>query len=454
MASALAALSVLSLACASSAEFVVSRHVSNVARTVVEPADIPPAQFVMPITQTTPRRASKKANLAALRAYLCGDKDTAVLSGSDLDQEYLTDVTVGGQTFPLIVDTGSSDTWVIQSGFQCYNLTTDAKLPEPDCDFGPKSFDTSASKTFKSFPKVSFNISYGDGEFLSGPVGFDTVTAGGLTVKSQEIGVPNLAAWEGDSVNSGLIGLAFPELTSVFNTTDPTKASSANHIPYNPFFFTAVQQGAVSNPYFSVALNRGNSTKATDPNLGFVAFGGIAPVELDKTAVTLAIEGYSTKTFAPIAKGGQMWYYTVPVDGYVFTGSSKLKTASNNTILDTGTTLNYVPSPVAKAYNELFVPKATFDEASGLYFVDCHPTTVPEFNVTLGGKHFPIDARDQVLNGGTDENGNEVCISGTQDGGKATADNVFILGDVFLHNVVPTFNIKTNEVTVTRRKKY
>lgn len=62
------------------------------------------------------------------------------------------------------------------------------------CAFGTSGFDIAASKTFKPFPGVSFNITYGDGEFLSGPVGFDTLTIGGLSVTGQEIGVPTLAA--------------------------------------------------------------------------------------------------------------------------------------------------------------------------------------------------------------------------------------------------------------------
>ncbi|KAJ6485608.1 aspartic peptidase domain-containing protein [Mycena sanguinolenta] len=444
---------VLSLVCAATAEFNVVRHVSQAPRSL-EPAVIPAAQFIVPITSTVPRRQSKKANLASLRATVSLN-NTAVLEGSDLDQEYLTNVTIGGQTFKAIIDTGSSDTWLIKKGFNCFNLTGAPESTET-CGFGSDGFDTSASPTFKAFPNVSFNISYGDGEFLSGPVGFDTVAVGGLSVTQQEIGTPDLAAWEGDTVNSGLIGLAFSTLTSVFNTTDPTKASNANHIPYDPFFFTAVKQGAVTNPFFSLALNRGALTVNTteDPNLGFLAFGGMPPVALDKTAVTVPIQGYSATTGAPSTKSNAVFlYYTVDVAGYTFPGSTFVTTENNNTIVDSGTTLNYLPTKVAKAYNAQFVPKAKFDKDSGLYFVECN-ATVPAFSVTLGTESFPIDARDQILEAGTDDDGNVVCISGTQDGGEDTPDTVFILGDVFLHNVVSTFNIKTDELTITRRKKY
>ncbi|KAJ7483177.1 acid protease [Mycena latifolia] len=391
--------------------------------------------------------------LSLLRSH-ASNNNTAVLAGSDLDEEYLTNITVGGQTFTAIVDTGSSDTWLVKKGFKCFNLTGFPESTET-CGFGSDGFDTKASKTFQPMLRASLNISYGDGEFLSGPVGFDTVSVGGLTVKQQEVATPDLAAWNGDGVNSGLLGLAYPGLTSVYNTTDPMKASSANHIPYDPFFFTAVKQSMVTNPFFSIALDRGTPSEDSnvDLNLGYVAFGGMPPVVLDKTAITVPVQGYSTTTGEPSNKNPVYFYYTVDVGAYVFHGSTKLNTSNSNTILDTGTTLNYLPSKVAKAYNTGFVPTATYDEDQGLYFVGCN-ATAPAFSVTIGGKNFPIDARDQILEAGTDDDGNLVCISGTQDGGADTPDNVFILGDVFLHNVVSTFNIEANTMTVTRRRKY
>lgn len=56
-------------------------------------------------------------------------------------------------------------------------------------------------------------------------VGFDTVTVGGLTVTKQEIGVVNKAAWLGDGINTGLFGLAYPGLTSVYNGSNPDVVS-------------------------------------------------------------------------------------------------------------------------------------------------------------------------------------------------------------------------------------
>lgn len=96
-------------------------------------------------------------------------------------------------------------------------------------------------------------------------------------------------------------------------------------------------------------------------------------------------------------------------------------------ILDTGTTLNYLPADVAKAYNAKFVPPATYDEADSVYIVGCN-ATAPKFQVEIGGKKFTIDGKDQILPAGVDANGNEICISGTQSGGDpSNSTTLFIL---------------------------
>lgn len=98
----------------------------------------------------------------------------------------------------------SADTWVPQQGFQCFNLTG-SPVPPATCNFGTTGFNVNASKTFEPFPNVSFNITYGSSEFVAGPVGFDTVSVGGLEVSRQVVPLPNVAAWLGDGILSGII---------------------------------------------------------------------------------------------------------------------------------------------------------------------------------------------------------------------------------------------------------
>lgn len=67
---------------------------------------------------------------------------------------------------------------------------------------------------------------------------------------------------------------------------------------------------------FSVALDRGRFNQEENdpfgPNLGYLAFGGIAPVPVVDTAVTVPIQGYSLVPFIP-ATGPDtaFFFYTV-----------------------------------------------------------------------------------------------------------------------------------------------
>lgn len=126
----------------------------------------------------------------------------------------------------------SSDTWLAEKAFKCSNLTGHPE-PQSKCAFGPL-YDSTKSKTYTVDPHRNFNISYADGEYLTGTVAFETVTVGGMTVRKQEMGIVTNAAFLGDTVSSGLIGLAYPALTSVYHGTNPAKDGASNRASYNP----------------------------------------------------------------------------------------------------------------------------------------------------------------------------------------------------------------------------
>ena len=52
-----------------------------------------------------------------------------------------------------------------------------------------------------------------------------------------------------------MIGLAHPDLTSVYNGSDPAvDAWFGNSFFYNPFFYTAVSEGVVSEPCMIISF--------------------------------------------------------------------------------------------------------------------------------------------------------------------------------------------------------
>ena len=134
---------------------------------------------------------------------------SSVLTSLELGEEYATPITIGTQSFEVIVDTGSSDTWVVESGFECLNFETGKKTTESECAFGPTY---STDSTFVETADENFSIEYGDGESLTGIIGTETVTLAGVEITGQTIAVVTSAAWEGDGTTSGLTGLAYTSL--------------------------------------------------------------------------------------------------------------------------------------------------------------------------------------------------------------------------------------------------
>lgn len=69
-----------------------------------------------------------------------------------IGEEFATTITFGTETFESIVDTGSSDTWIVETGFKCVNVSNSAPLPEADCYFGPtyNVTDTFKQASFQS----------------------------------------------------------------------------------------------------------------------------------------------------------------------------------------------------------------------------------------------------------------------------------------------------------------
>lgn len=132
---------------------------------------------------------------------------------ADLGVDFLTNISLESQSFEVVIDTGNSDTWLAETGFTCVSQTDNSTLTEADCYFGAYF---NADSIFSEIPDENFNITYADGEYLNGVVGHEDVTLAGIPVKGQEVGVVNLVAWDGNGISSGLVGLAFPSLTSAY----------------------------------------------------------------------------------------------------------------------------------------------------------------------------------------------------------------------------------------------
>lgn len=104
---------------------------------------------------------------------------------------YLLPITVGSQTVDAEIDSGASDFWLVQKGFNCYQTYDGSDFVNPQssatCNFGtPYTVDSS----FKTIKNVHQFTCYGGGSrCVEGPLGKAAVKFCGLSV-NQVMGAP------------------------------------------------------------------------------------------------------------------------------------------------------------------------------------------------------------------------------------------------------------------------
>ncbi|KAF8940549.1 hypothetical protein BGZ58_005883 [Dissophora ornata] len=261
------------------------------------------------------------------------------------DIQYYAEVEIGSdnQKMRLDFDTGSSDLWV----------------PDSTCKNRRVTFNRATSKSFKPV-KGKFHISYGDGSAVEGIMGQDRVNVAGLVIEEQTIG---LATTESTSFSSdvvdGILGLAYNSICSVPGTLTPMD--------------NLIKHKLIQSPCFSVWLGR-----STEGGGGEYRFGGYDTARFD-----------GDLTWVPVT---EKRYWQVKCDGLFF-GNVDLQ-QKGDVIVDTGTTLVVVPTPVAKAIHAQ-IPGAIYDDANGWII---HKTPEVEalsgIQFVLNGVKFDVVMKD------------------------------------------------------------
>jgi hypothetical protein len=330
-------------------------------------------------------------DLARLNGYF---KNNAISERQDVPVineifSYIATTKVGTQTFDLIIDTGSSNTWV---------------------GAGTKFV---AGSTGKSTGET-VEVSYGSGSF-SGTEFTDTVSVGGTGVTGQSIGVAKTST--GFEGTDGIIGFGPEDLTE-------DTVSGVSEVP--TFMQNLVSQGIISENILGVSFAQLTGSDEEDTN-GELTFGGV-----DDTKFTGEI-AYTTRT-------GDFW--GVSVSGFEF-GTTSLGTTTAQGIVDTGTTLLYVPTATYTKF--LTASKGKLDNTSGLVKFTTKPTA--NFTFVIGGTTFTLTPAQylvptaQYANWGISGTGFFAIIN---DGGSAAPNT--ILGMTFLEHYYSVFDTTNNRV--------
>ncbi|KAF9878466.1 aspartic-type [Colletotrichum karsti] len=346
--------------------------------------------------------------------------------------QFAIEVVWDGKPINMLFDTGSSDTWAASSNLSCVSAMGTVAYPQEACGFGPDLIDE-----FKYGPieDIHFLLSYGSGEKVSGPMGYSDIEVAGIVVRQQQVGLANQTHWYGNNYTNGIIGMAYPSITSAF-TGDIEEKRPAFQVPYQPLFTSMVQQG-LSADAFSVSLVRNSS--------GVIAWGGRTGLPISgPTAYTdLIITQINTER---AESSWQYSYYTIIVDGISW--GSTTDNRKFPFIVDTGTTMMYLPPPIAQAIADSFSPSGIYMFQYGSYFAPCD-AVAPRVAIVIEGASFWINPVDLIFRNFKDD------LTGYCQLGFSTGKaGPYVLGSTFLHNVEAYFDVGAGQMRFYGRETY
>lgn len=293
--------------------------------------------MVLPVASTASSTAVEDVTSNTAPGQTGEVSNTPTLS----DAEYLSPISIGGQTLMVDFDTGSSDLWVFNS-----------MLPSADTH-GHTLYNPTKSSTYRPSKGQTYSISYGDGSKSAGVVGTDTVNIGGASVTSQAVELPTSVSgtFVTDTSSNGLVGLAMSNL----NTVQPTRQKT---------FFENVS-GSLAQPVFTANLKHATA--------GYYEFG-----QIDSTMFT------GNLAYTPIDNGG---FWQFPSNSFsVGNGQVQQNTEGNPAIADTGTSLLLVDDSVMQGYYSQ-VSGASYDQAQQGVTFPCD-AALPDLTIALGANYM------------------------------------------------------------------
>ena len=271
-----------------------------------------------------------------------------------------------------------------------------------------QKYVSSDSSTYKK-NGTEFKIQYGSGS-MTGFVSEDDVTIGDIKIKAQHFAEatsePGLAFAFGRF--DGILGLGWDRL-SVQKMVTP--------------FDQMIAQKLVDEPVFAFYL--GGTEDESE-----VVFGGI-----DKSHYEGDI------TWIPLRRKA---YWEVDLDSIAL-GDSVAELENTGVILDTGTSLNTLPSDLAEMLNKEIGAKRGF---GGQYSIDCAKRdSLPDVTFTLNGYKFALPASDYIL----EVSGSCISTFSSLDV-NPPAGPLAILGDAFLRRWYSIYDSGNGRVGIAKAK--
>jgi hypothetical protein len=326
-----------------------------------------------------------------------------------LDNEatlYFANVTLGtpGQSLRLDIDTGSSDLWTnsAQSDLCQQNAQ--------DCAVSG-TYNANSSSSY-SFVNSDFAIKYADGSYAIGDYGKDTLNIGGTSVTGVQFGIGY-----NSTSSQGILGVGYPANEASISTTGKTYANVPQLL---------ASQGKTATAAYSLWLND------LDANTGSILFGG---VDTDKY--------HGTLSSVPIIKeSGSYREFVIGLSSLSAASQSLFSNSPIPVLLDSGSSLSYLPSEYAQAIFQIF--NANYDSSSGAAVVNCNlASSSSTVDFSFSGVTISVPMNELIIIDGY-RRGKAVCILGISDAEGSTS----VLGDTFLRSAYVVYDLNNNQISL------
>jgi hypothetical protein len=289
------------------------------------------------------------------------------------DTLYFANVTMGtpAQTLRLDIDTGSSDLWTNAASSDLCSSSNQCRASG--------TFDANSSSTYK-YVNSDFYIKYADSSYAIGDYAKDTLHIGGSDISGVQFGIGY-----NSSSAQGILGVGY-------ETNEAAISIDGKTYPNLPSLL--VSSGKINSAAYSLWLND------YDANEGSILFGGVDSDKFHGDLATLPI----------IKEDGVYQEFIIGLSSLTAGGQSIFKNNPMPVLLDSGSSLSYLPDSYAQALYSIF--NAQYDSQSGAAIINCNmasSTATVDFN--FSGATISVPMNELVVIDGY-QRGRPVCILG------------------------------------------
>lgn len=264
-----------------------------------------------------------------------------------------------------------------------------------------------------------------DGSSATGDYVSDTFTIGDTTLDRLQFGIGYIS-----SAFEGILGIGYP--------INEVQVGRAGKQPYDNLPAKMVTENLITTPAYSIWLND------LDASTGSILFGGVDTAQYMGTLQTVPIQTTS----------GFYAEFLITLTSLSFGGQAIASNVAQAVLLDTGSSLTYLPNAMAEAIFE--ITGATFDAEAKAAYIPCSlRSNTSTLDFTFSGPTISVDMSELIIEVTSPSgqpyvfpNGERACIFGIAPADSGTS----VLGDTFLRSAYVVYDMGNNEISIAQTR--